>query len=199
MQKKKVAHDFQYDPGNPFFIRPVAIVYIVTANIASGDLPHLCQTRQGHGINWWRKKVRRWSFVCPHPIEIQLHSFLMLTLDGGERLTSCPSCFTPGRDPGRAKESVWTIWRRKNLLPHPVWTFWRRKNLLPHPVWTFWRIKNLLPHPVWTFWRRKYLLPHPVWTFWRRKKSLAPSGLDILKKKKISWPYRDLTPRLFAP
>jgi len=41
-----------HSDNNPFFIRPVAIVYIVTANIASVDLPHLCQTRQGHKINW---------------------------------------------------------------------------------------------------------------------------------------------------
>ena len=33
--------------NNPVVIRPVAIVYIVTANIASVDLSHLCQTRQG--------------------------------------------------------------------------------------------------------------------------------------------------------
>jgi len=51
-------------------------------------------------------------------IGVQLHSLLMLTLDGGEWVTSCPSCLTPGRDPGRAKETVWTFWRRKISCPY---------------------------------------------------------------------------------
>jgi len=52
-------------------------------------------------------------------IGVQLHSLVMLTLDGGKWLTSCPNCLTPGRDPGEATELVWTFWRRKNLLPLP--------------------------------------------------------------------------------
>jgi hypothetical protein len=108
-----------HSDNNPVVIRPVVIVYVVTANIASVDFPHLCQTRRGHKINWWHKKVRRWSFVCPHHIRVQLHSVLMLTPDGSEWLTSCPSCFNSGRDPGRATESVWTFWRRKkNSCPY---------------------------------------------------------------------------------
>jgi len=31
-----------HSDNNPFFIRPVATVYIVTVNIAFVDLPHLC-------------------------------------------------------------------------------------------------------------------------------------------------------------
>jgi hypothetical protein len=31
-------------------------------------------------------------------VEVQLHAFLTLALDGGEWSASCPGCFTPGKE-----------------------------------------------------------------------------------------------------
>ena len=51
-------------------------------------------------------------------VEVQLHSFFTITLDGGEWQTSHPDNFTPGMNPGT--HSVGGCWGGGGA--EPVWT-----------------------------------------------------------------------------
>jgi len=59
--------------------------------------------------------------------DLQFHSFLTPVLDGGEWSTSCPGCFTPGREPcyslnirlGGPQSLSRTFGEEKNNCPFP--------------------------------------------------------------------------------
>jgi hypothetical protein len=56
-------------------------------------------------------------------VEVQLHAFLTLTLDGGEWSASHPGCFIPistGEKAGWAPELVWMWWQSGKILTHAM-------------------------------------------------------------------------------
>jgi hypothetical protein len=60
---------------------------------------------------------------------VQLHSFLPLSLDGGERSTPRPGHFKPRKEP------LYLLNRRLGG-PEPDWTFRRKRSLVPAGIRT---------------------------------------------------------------